>query len=341
MRLNNMAIRIGHASTSRGNLTYGDQSQNINSAGYDTTGEVLFAYWKLPSSNGWDALIRAKDPLVAEKMAVAMEQACNNPHIGYYMHYIHRRTLDTEAKKHNYDLSKVDVDCACDCSSLIGICIKAAGIDNSLPATGDMPSHYGAKTDHFEVLDDYIHTHTELDLRRGDVLVKKNNHTIMVVGDSPLAFPPEIHSVDDEDYNTIICNLSLKGLEGVTEYGYLYYKYNSTTVEPWLSDEQPGSYDGYVRIEIGDEQSIKLDRTDTTVKNVALILTQHNTTGTILTTEVFVKDLQPTDTVAQIWLEDGKEHFDAKPYIFVDGKWTKYSPMIYTNGKWTEIRSNI
>lgn len=334
-----MAIRIGHASTSRNKPQLGDQSQVINKDGYDTSGEVLFSSFYIYSANGWDALIRAKDPLVAEKMAVAMEQACNNPHIGYSQLY--RATLKTQAKKHDYDLSKVDVDCGCDCSSLIGICICAAGIDNSLPNTYYMPGTYGAMKEHFEVLTDYIHTHTDLDLRRGDVLVKKAAHTIMVVGDSPLAFPPEIHSVDDEDYNTIICNLSLKGLEGVTEYGYLYYKYNSTTVEPWLSDEQPGSYDGYVRIEIGDEQSIKLDRTDTTVKNVALILTQHNTTGTILTTAVFVKDLQPTDTVAQIWLEDGKEHFDAKPYIFVDGKWTKYSPMIYTNGKWTEIRSNI
>lgn len=332
-----MAIRIGHASTSRGNPQLGDQSQNINSDGYDTSGEVLFGKWYLHSANGWDALIRAKDPLVAEKMAVAMEQACNNPYIGYSQPY--RATLKTEARKYDYDISKVTVNCGCDCSSLIGICICAAGIDNSLPSTHYMASTYGAMEEHFDVFEDYDHTHTENDLRRGDVLVKKASHTIMIVGDSPLSFPPEIHSVDDIDYDTITVNLSLKGLEGVTTHGWLYYKYNSTTIEPWLSDDQPGSYDGYVRIEVGDQQTINLDRTDTTVKSVALILTQHNNTGTILCSDIYIKDLQPTDTVVQIY--DGDSFKDAKPHIYVNGTWTKYSPMIYTNGKWTEIRSNI
>lgn len=336
-----MAIRIGHASINEKGLitggARGDQKQNINKDGYDTRGEVQFSKWYPYSMNGWDALIRAKDPLIAEKMAVAMEQACNNVHIGYGQDL--RSSLKIEAKKHKYDISKVDVDCHCDCSSLIGVCICAAGIDNGLPSTSYMPSTYGAMKDHFEVLKDYIHTHTDKDLRRGDVLVKKGAHTIMVVGDSPLAFPPEIHSVDDEDYDTITVNLSLKGLEGVTTHGWLYYKYNSTTVEPWLSGEQPGSYDGYVRIEVGNEQSIKLDRADTTVKSVALILTQHNSTGTILCSNVYVKDLQPTDTVAQIYY--GNSFKDAKPHIYVNNKWTKYTPMIYTNGKWTEIRSEI
>lgn len=327
-----MAIRIGHASTSRGNLAYGDQSQHINSAGYDTTGEVLFATWYLHPANGWDALIRAKDPLVAEKMAVAMEQACNNSHIGYYMDSDHRRTLDTEAKKHGYDLSKVDVDCACDCSSLIGICIKAAGIDNSLPTTSNMPSHYGAKTKHFEVLRDYIHTHTELDLKRGDVIVKEGYHTIMVVGDSPLSYPPIINSVTDEDYNTIICNLSVKGLSGITTSGRLYYKYNSTTVST-------DYYDSYINLNVADNQIITFDRKDTTVKKVALQLVQYNSTGTTLFSNIVVKDLIATDTVIQMYY---KEHIvNAKPMIYIRGKWRKVSPMIYTNGQWTEIRNEI
>lgn len=335
-----MAIRIGHASSSKGNLAYGDQKQVINDEGYDTSGEVLFSRWYVYSANGWDALIRAKDPLVAEKMAVAMEQACNNPHVGYSQPS--RATLKTQAKKHDYDISKVDVDCACDCSSLIGVCICAAGIDNSLPSTYYMPGTYGAMTDHFEIFEDYDHTHTDKDLRRGDVLVKKSAHTIMVVGDSPLSNPPVINSVTDEDYDTIICDISMNGLEGVTTGGYLYYKYNSDTIAPWLSDEDSGDYDGWVALTTGN-QIIKLDREDTTLTKVAIVVTQENTSGTTLVSNIVIKDLTPTDTVAQLYYKD--KFVDAKPYVYmsIDGEYAfrKCSPMIYTNGQWTEIRSNI
>ena len=167
-----MAIRIGHASSARGHIELGDQYQKIDKNGYDMSGEVRFQSWYPKGSTGWDALIRAKDPSVAEKMAIAMEQACNNPNIGYHMDGIGRRKLDIEAKKYNYDLSKVG-PCTCDCSSLIGICIKAAGIDNNLPTTGSMPSTYGKMKEHYEVLTDIKYLTTDKYLIRGDVLVKK------------------------------------------------------------------------------------------------------------------------------------------------------------------------
>jgi ABC-type transport system involved in cytochrome bd biosynthesis fused ATPase/permease subunit len=59
--------------------------------------------------------------------------------------------------------------------------------------------------------------------------------------------------------------------------------------------------------------------------------------GNILFDNKNIKELTPTDTVIQVYYNDRFE--DAKPHIYTDGVWKKYTPMVYFGGQWTEIRS--
>ncbi|MCB6392955.1 hypothetical protein LI203_15505, partial [Dorea formicigenerans] len=74
---------------------------------------------------GW-YVARPKAPTVAEKIAQAMEAACNNNHIGYCQ--AHRGSLRKIAVKYSYNLSKVNVDVEVDCSALVRVCCLYAGI---------------------------------------------------------------------------------------------------------------------------------------------------------------------------------------------------------------------
>ena len=77
----------------------------------------------------WTSVIRPKDSAAAEKIAKAMEQACANDKIGYDQYQ--RTTLYAQAKANNWDLSKITTACECDCSSLVAVCVNAAGISVS------------------------------------------------------------------------------------------------------------------------------------------------------------------------------------------------------------------
>jgi hypothetical protein len=112
-----MAVKIGHASGDEHNKAKGGV------AGDQTKKEVCTRNWY---SKPWTSVIRPKNSGAAEKIAKAMEQACTNDKIGYDQNQ--RTTLYTQAKAVNWDLSKVATDCECDCSSLVAVCVNAAGI---------------------------------------------------------------------------------------------------------------------------------------------------------------------------------------------------------------------
>ena len=173
-----MAVRIGHASI--------DENGKINggTAGDQTHTEVCTRTWY---SKPWTAVFRAKDPAVAEKIAVAMEQACINDKIGYDQYQ--RTTLYTQARNHNWDLSKITVACECDCSSLVAVCVNAAGITVSKDMyTGNekaVLNATGAFTNYTEPK--YLNGSTHL--RRGDILLG-NGHTAIVLDDGTEATAP-------------------------------------------------------------------------------------------------------------------------------------------------------
>lgn len=168
-----MAIRIGHASIDE------NRKNSKGKAGDQTGGEVTIRNYY---NSGWTCVLRCKDKLKAEKMAVACEAGCENENIGYDQS--ERNTLRTQAKAVNWDLSKITTPCECDCSSFMTVCAEAAGINipysgNNAPTTYTMRTAFKS-TGMFDVLTPTVAK------RRGDIIVK-DGHTVMVLDDEAVS----------------------------------------------------------------------------------------------------------------------------------------------------------
>lgn len=183
-----MSTLIAHASQDEhGNIRNGQ-------AGDQTGKEVCIRPWY---SKPWQYLIRFKDPFMAEKVARFMENAARRDCIGYDQYQ--RNTLLKEARKFNYDVSRVTTPCEVDCSSLVSVACMYAGIPESkltlngncattrtlrpiLQATGLVEvyatSPYLTKTDR---------------LKRGDILLREGSHVVCVVE----VDKPQLKSIDE------------------------------------------------------------------------------------------------------------------------------------------------
>lgn len=141
--------------------------------------EVSIQDWYL-HSKGW-VVIRLHDKNMRNKVAECMEKACNNNHIGYCQN--HRTSLTIKAGKHNYDVSKVDVDVETDCSELVRVCCLYAGLNISTFATSTEVAAFKATGKADILMDDKYCTSSDY-LRRGDILVTKTKgHTVVVLND--------------------------------------------------------------------------------------------------------------------------------------------------------------
>ena len=144
-----MGLRIGHASMSETNSANGQKG--------DQTGkEVVIRDWY---NKPWTCLLRPKDPNKAEIMAQSCEKGCANNNIGYSQST--RNTLRQEAKKVNFNLSKVGL-CNCDCSSFMAVCAESAGIaipynSGNAPTTSTMRTAF-LSTGEFDLLLDSIYS---------------------------------------------------------------------------------------------------------------------------------------------------------------------------------------
>lgn len=166
-----MAVKIGHASIDENNRVKG------GAAGDQTLKEVCTRSWY---NKPWACVIRPKDSAAAEKIATAMEQACANNKIGYDQ--AQRTTLYTQAKAVGWDISKISTACECDCSSLVAVCVNAAGITVSRDIyTGNEKTSL-MNTGAFELLTDSKHLSKADHLKRGDILLGAG-HTAIVLTD--------------------------------------------------------------------------------------------------------------------------------------------------------------
>ena len=164
-----MSVKIGHASLDENNRISG------GNAGDQTKKEVCIREWY---NKPWTSVIRPKDSSTAEKIATAMEQACTNDNIGYDQNQ--RTTLYTQAKAVNWDLSKITTACECDCSSLVAVCVNAAGISVSKDIyTGNEQSVLKA-TGKFDIYTDSKYVSSSTNLKRGDILLGAG-HTAIVL----------------------------------------------------------------------------------------------------------------------------------------------------------------
>lgn len=138
--------------------------------------EVSTQNWYL-HKKGWVCL-RAKDPATREKIAIAMQSACDNQNIGYAQDT--RNTLYNVVKTRGYDPKKCDTPVNTDCSALVRVCCCYAGVVVSDCYTGNIKDVLKA-TGKFDVLTDTKYTAQQDYLLRGDILVTKTKGHVVAV----------------------------------------------------------------------------------------------------------------------------------------------------------------
>jgi hypothetical protein len=177
-----MIVKIGHASL--------DENKKVKNgkAGDQTGKEVTVQDWY---KRNWVAVFRAKDVKIAEQIAKTMEQACLNNNIGYDQSQ--RTTLYEQTKKLNWDITKVKEKCECDCSSLVAVCINAAGIKVSKDMYTGNQEEALKRTGCFEILKDVKYLETSDYLKRGDILLGPG-HTAIVLSNGTSASQSTIDS---------------------------------------------------------------------------------------------------------------------------------------------------
>lgn len=166
-----MSITIGHASIDENNKIQG------GNAG-DQTGKEVCTRSYYVHSKGW-YLLRPKSVDVADTIAKAMLEACNNNNIGYDQSS--RTGVITKLRSYK-TLGKIGVKTECDCSSLVRACCIQAGFD-----PGDFTTYNEAdvleKSGYFEKR---VAVTTNTEVKNGDVLVTKTKgHTVIVVSGNP------------------------------------------------------------------------------------------------------------------------------------------------------------
>lgn len=186
-----MAVKIGSARHDENGRYSGGK------AGDQTGSEVSTQDW-YKHSKGW-VCIRAKDDKVREKIAVAMQAACNNPHIGYDQSQ--NTTLFAVASKVGYDPAKVTVNCETDCARLVRVCVWYAGIKADDFYTGNEVEAL-RETGAFNILTDDDYTTKSSYLKRGDILVTKTKgHTVVVLSNGSKVKTDSNTSVNEDINN--------------------------------------------------------------------------------------------------------------------------------------------
>ena len=161
-----------------------DENGNYSGGqGGDQTGkEVYILNWY---GKNWTSVLRPKDSALAERIATACEKGCLNDNIGYSQST--RNTLLEQAKLVGLDLAKISSPCNCDCSSFVSTCCVCAGLPESL----FFPYGNGCTTwtiadaclqsGQFTQLTDSIYLNQKNYLKRGDILLNRNSHVVIVL----------------------------------------------------------------------------------------------------------------------------------------------------------------
>lgn len=166
-----MALKVGSARIDENGKATGGKE------GDQTTKEVSTQDYYV-HSKGW-YLLRPKEVDVADKLAKAMLNACNNDCIGYNQN--ERTAVITQLKKYG-SLADIKVPTNSDCSSLVRACCIEAGIE-----VANFTTYNEAKvlvnTGAFEPI---VEVTANTVLYDGDVLVTKTKgHTVIVVSGNP------------------------------------------------------------------------------------------------------------------------------------------------------------
>ena len=172
-----MGVTVGSARIDENGKARGGKAGSQN-------GKELATQAWYKHAKGW-VVLRPIDPEQAERIALAMERAIANPHIGYDQGQ--RLTLYNYAKLVGFDTGRVTTNVETDCSALVRVCLAFAGIDTPSFTTANEAKVLLA-TGRFRQLTGAEYTDRSDRLRRGDVLVTRTQgHTVVVLSDGLLA----------------------------------------------------------------------------------------------------------------------------------------------------------
>lgn len=185
------AVKIGHANIS--------ENGKINGKKGDSTGrEVTIRDW---CDKEWNVCLRPRSAELAEKSAKACEECCANDNIGYGQA---DRNSAYESYKKVGKVSKIGLSNV-DNSSFMTLCAIAGGCKKleykgNAPTTSTMRKAFSA-TGEYDVFTDKKYLTSDRYLKRGDILLKEGQHTVMVLSDGSNASA----SVISNGNLTIIC----------------------------------------------------------------------------------------------------------------------------------------
>ena len=155
-----------------GSARQDENGKLVNGQAGDNNGKEVSTQDYYTHKYGWYVL-RCKDITRAKRIATAMKMACNNDNIGYDQN--NRLSLYNAAKKHSFDISKVNVKCETDCSALVRVCLAYANIE--------VPNFTTANEKQVLLDSGYFNVVTG-GLQTGDILVTRTKgHTAIVVDD--------------------------------------------------------------------------------------------------------------------------------------------------------------
>ncbi len=166
-----MAVKIGSARIDENGKLSGGKAG-------DQTGKEVSTQNFYMHSKGW-YLYRAKDAVIAERLAKAMLDACNNDNIGYDQG--ERATVIIQTKRYG-SLKDIATKTEADCSSLVRACCIEAGFD-----TGEFnTASEGTALDKTGMFEGRKSVTSTTELFDGDIIVTKTKgHTAIVVNGNP------------------------------------------------------------------------------------------------------------------------------------------------------------
>lgn len=235
-------IRIAQASSSENRTKYG-KAPNQRRTGASRTkpegnldGELNVVNWY----GGWEAVYRAIDGEVAEKIAtIAYRAVANGNYIGYSWSG-NTQLFDAMKAKGTTDPMDVDTLVNTDCAAKVGVCVYFAGIhDERLRAmTTWKEDEILMSTNAFIKLTDTAMLNNGKGIRRGDILWK-SGHTAVALDSDPVAPSGQMFVFKRFDFNSVNITAGTSGTRAaqrtklVGKKGYrpltpsLYYVNNS------------------------------------------------------------------------------------------------------------------
>ena len=176
-------VYIGGASIDERGKASGGQAGN-------QTGRELRKQAYYDHTKGW-YVFRARNPLVREDIAVAMENSIANRNIGYDQ--LQNQTLWNQIKSKGYDPTRATTPCETDCARLVRVCVAYGFDQNGLDAstvpdwyTGTLPKLIMGLGE-FVKYTDNKHCKGGRSLARGDILcTRSKGHTVVALNSGDL-----------------------------------------------------------------------------------------------------------------------------------------------------------